>query len=258
MNPVVIGDATLYLGDCMDILPTLPKVDCVVTSPPYNQIDPTVMKASGKYKAAGDGWLATVAECGYADLRDEAEYTEWLRDVINGCIAQCSGTVWVNHKTRYRDGVAIHPVHLLPFPLWAEIIWARPGSMTLNAKRFAPSHEHIIGFGKPSYWDDTYKADFTVWHMTPQSYKGHPCAYPMELCSKLIGATCVPGGTVLDPFLGSGTTGVVALEMGRKFIGCEIDPNYFDIACRRIEEAHKQHQLFAEPDRKPEQMGLEA
>jgi site-specific DNA-methyltransferase (adenine-specific) len=241
----VIGNATLYLGDCLSILPTLPKVDAVVTSPPYNQIDPSVMKACGKYKAAGDGWLANVAENGYADMRDEDEYATWLCSVVAACMERCDGTVWVNHKTRYRDGVAIHPVQLMPFPMWAEIIWARPGSMTLNAGRFAPSHERILGFGKPSFWDDSQKTHFTVWNMTPESYPGHPCAYPAELCKRLIAATCHKDGTVLDPFCGSGTTGAVAVQLERQFIGIEIEPKYFDIACERIENAQRQSRLFA-------------
>lgn len=245
MRKEIIGNATLYLGDCLEMLPTLPKVDAVITSPPYNQIDPSIMKPSGKYKAARDGWLANISKNGYADLLDEDEYADWLREVIKACMERCLGTVWVNHKTRYRDGIAIHPIALLPFPLWAEIIWSRPGSMTLNAGRFAPSHEHILGFGKPKYWDDSQKMHFTVWNMQPEAYQGHPCAYPSELCKRLIAATCRKEGVVLDPFAGSGTTGSVAVQLGRKFIGIEIEPKYFDIACERIENAQRQQRMFA-------------
>lgn len=242
---VVIGNATLYLGDCLEIIPALAEVECVVTSPPYNQIDPSKMKASGKYKASKDSWIAGIQSVGYADSKDEHEYQEWLRSVVRACIDLCSGTVWVNHKTRFRDGVALHPVSMLPFPMWADIIWSRPGSMTLNAKRFAPSHEYILGFGKPSYWDDQFKTRFTVWEMPPQSESGHPCAYPVGLVQPLIAATCPPDGTVFDPFMGSGSTGVAAVQCGRKFVGCEIEPKYFEIACKRLEAIQAQGKLFA-------------
>jgi hypothetical protein len=198
------------------------------------------MKASGKYKAAGDGWIESIQAVGYADSKDESEYQDWLRGIVAACIDHCSGTVWVNHKTRFRDGIAIHPVTMLPFPMWADIIWSRPGSMTLNAGRFAPSHEYILGFGKPAHWEDRLKTMFTVWSIQPRSERGHPCAYPIEIPRTLIEATCPKDGTTLDPFMGSGTTVLAAMDLGRKSIGIEIEPRYFDIACERVAAAQSQ------------------
>jgi site-specific DNA-methyltransferase (adenine-specific)/modification methylase len=86
-------------------------------------------------------------------------------------------------------------------------------------------------------------------------YRDHPTQKPiavMEWCLSFL-PDCQ---TILDPFMGSGTTGVACAKLGRKFIGIEIEPRYFDIACKRIEDAYKQPDLFIEPPKKPEQLGI--
>lgn len=246
-NIVKIGDATLYHGDCLEILPTLDKVDAVVTSPPYNQIDPKNMRPSGmtKDRGAGLGWIEKFQEHGYADDKDESEYQEWLATIIAACKESCIGTVWVNHKTRYRDGIAIHPLSFLPFPLYSEVVWDRGGSLTLNANRYAPSHEYFFGFWKPVTWDASGNKRMSVWRISKEGQDGHVCAYPVKLVSPLIMDSTPADGVVLDPFMGSGTTGVACANLGRKFIGIEIERKYFDIACERIEAAYAQGRLFA-------------
>lgn len=237
MRVETIGDCTLYLGDCMEVLPTLGKVDAVVTSPPYN-INGGNHKPSGMFTDVP----RNITRQWYKDDLPEDEYQAWMMTVLAESLKACSGVVWVNHKTRY-DKVALHPVRFLDFPLWAEIIWDRGGSMTLNAKRFAPSHEVILGFGKPTYWDDSSNTLMTVWRLAPEQNADHPCSFPVAIPLRLIGASCKPNGTVLDPFMGSGTTGVACVKTGRRFIGIEIDPTYFDIACKRIEAATLQLRL---------------
>jgi DNA modification methylase len=83
--------------------------------------------------------------------------------------------------------------------------------------------------------------------------KQHPCPRQVDACEHVIGNWCAPGGAVFDPFMGSGTTGVACANLGRKFIGIEIEPKYFDIACRRIEAAYKQPDMFIAPPAKPVQ-----
>ncbi len=238
----------LYLGDCREILPTLGKVDAVVTSPPYNTL-PTNAKASGLHAERKSGrniWMEK-ASTGYADSRPEDEYQEWLNKILAQCAEQSMGLIWVNHKVRYRDGTAVHPVRMISLPLYAEIIWNRGGSMALNCKRFAPSHEGIWAFGLPHYWDDKNNMLMSVWNV-PQAQRDvgndHPCPYPEAIIRPIIVSSSPVGGVILDPFLGSGTTGVAAVKLGRKFIGIEIEPKYFDIACRRIEDALNRPDLF--------------
>lgn len=242
-----IGDATLYLGDCLDILPTLGKVDAIVTSPPYNTLNPSA-KPSGLHAERSTGvnkWMDK--QGGYFDQRTEDEYQEWQQVFLDSCMRQ-SSVVWINHKTRYRNGLGIHPLEFYRAPLFAEVVWDRGVSMALNCGRFAPSHEYWFGFGKPDYWDDSVNKLLSVWRIPPGAGKhesnDHPCPYPERLVNPIIVGSSPKDGTILDPFMGSGTTGVACMNLGRKFIGVEIEEKYFNIACERIDQAQRQGRLF--------------
>jgi DNA modification methylase len=242
------GTVQLYLGDCLAILPTLEpgSVDAVVTSPPYNTL-PLNNKPSGIHaerKSGVNKWIAR-ASSGYFDDRPEDEYQEWLRRIVGACLTVSRGLMWINHKVRYRDGVAVHPVRFLPFPIYSEVIWDRRGSLALNCKRYAPSHETLLAFGSPHWWSDELNGMMSVWVIGfDRDDNDHPCAFPVELVSPLIKSSCPPTGTILDPFMGSGTTGVAAVRLGRKFIGIEISEEYFAIAKKRIEDAVTGGPLF--------------
>lgn len=245
---------TLYHGDCLEILPELEDgiVDAVVTSPPYNQLGERVGKAgSGMHKA--NGFFKTVRSEGYEDDMPEDAYQEWLRNVVRQAIRVSAGLVWVNHKVRYRDGEAIHPARFLPFPIYSEVIWDRCGAVALNCRRHAPSHEGLWAFGKPSWWDDSRNKRLSVWRIPPireAGANGHPCPFPIELAMECIVSSCPPAGTVLDPFAGSGTTGVACARTNRRFIGIELNERYCEIAAKRIEAAEPA--LFQQPDPTPE------
>ena len=169
---VEIGDATLYLGDCAEILQTLDKVDAVITDPPYGiTLPPTSC------------WLVWDKLNGDNDFADcELCWTNWHKAV---------------RRLQWR---------------WNGMI--RQG----NEERYHPTQKPI-GVMK----------------------------WVIELCPK--------SETILDPFMGSGTTGVAAIQMGRKFIGIEREPKYFDIACKRIEQASRQVDMFVEQP-KQEQTSL--
>ena len=241
----------LICGDCREVLPTLGNVDITVSSPPYNTLN---HPASGSGMHKGNRWVEK-SSGGYFDDRPEDDYQMWVREIFSLCIEKSNGLVWINHKVRYRNGVGIHPARMFPWPIYSEIVWDRCGSMTLNAKRFAPSHEGFWAFGSPHYWDDKNNTSMSVWRMPPQVADDHPCPYPERLVRPIIESSCPINGVVLDPFMGSGTTGVAAVKLGRKFTGIEIEPRYFDIACRRISEALKQPDFFIE---KPKPVKQEA
>jgi site-specific DNA-methyltransferase (adenine-specific) len=228
---------TIYHGDCREILPSL-KVQCVVTSPPYNTL-PIAHKPSGIHAERRSGvnqWIAKAVN-GYFDVRPEEEYQKWIREIIGACLDICDGLVWVNHKVRYRDGVAIHPARMLPFPIYSEIIWNRRGSMALNCKRYAPSHETILGFGRPLDWDDSLNKLMSVWDdIPPQLESEHPCPYPEEIPARLLRSSCPIGGIVLDPFSWIGTTLRAAKDLGRRAIGIEIEERYCEIAAKRLSQ----------------------
>jgi DNA modification methylase len=254
---------TLYLGDCREIMDAWPpcfRVDAVVTSPPYNTL-PQSAKASGLHaerKSGVNQWMEKAAS-GYADNRPEDEYQAWLNSILELCASRAMGLVWMNHKVRYREGEAIHPARMTTLPIYSEIIWNRGGSMALNCKRYAPSHEGIWAFGTPHYWDDRHNTMMSVWNV-PQAIRdagnNHPCPYPEAIVRPLIESSCPVGGTILDPFTGSGTTGVASVKSARKFVGIEMEQKWFDVACHRISKALEQQDLFIEKPKRATQLGL--
>lgn len=258
MAPVIIGNATLYLGDCLEILPMLPKVDCVVTSPPYN----LVREWSGGGPNSTMKSLEARYEEWYEDEMPEVEYQAWQKRVVRGLLERCTGSIFYNHKVRYallRRGTIYHPLDWLrEFPLWCEIIWDRTGGQGGNSSRYIVSDERIYQIGRPKVWNGALGLT-TVWRIPPVSVNGYVCAFPEEIPRRCIASTTALGDIVLDPFLGSGTTGAAATQLGRKFIGIEIEPKYFDIACSRIENAQRQSKLFNDENLqtlRPEQINI--
>ncbi len=226
---------TVHNCDALRLLGNMPSnsVDIVVTSPPYN---------IGSDHRRGGGFAEEklinrkLRDSFYEDGEDvpEPEYQAWLYTVVAECLRVSRGLVWINHKTRFRGGVGIHPLEFLKFPVYSEIIWARPGSFMLNSKRFAQSHEYVFGFGKPHYWDDTVNSKCTVWHIPAVQNSAHACPYPEQLIEPLILGSCPLNGIVLDPFMGSGTSAMVAKRLGRQFIGSEINGEYIEYSRGRL------------------------
>ena len=252
----VIGPCLLVNADCLKVLPLLPDgcVDAVVTSPPYNTL-PTSHNPSGLHGERQSGvnkWIEKAAR-GYFDSMPEDEYQTWICGVLNECRRITSGLVWVNHKIRYRDGEAVHPARMFPWPIYTEVIWDRGGSMALNCKRYAPSTEHLLAFGRPVVWNDHLNGLMSVWRMPADNDDNdHPCAFPVELAVRPIKSSTAEGGVVFDPFMGSGTVGVAAIRTGRRCVGIELDPGYYRAACDRIRREWETYQggpMFApKPD----------
>ena len=243
---VTIGNAELWLGDCLEILPTLPKVNLYFTSPPYNQ-NLQAFKPSGMHKESR--WVERISSS-YYDTMPEDEYQEWQVRVLDACLAQAhvDGSIFYNHKVRWRDGVPIFPISWVLKSKWIprqEIIWARNGSVTQNARMFPPSEERIFWLRNQSWkWVRDDPKLMSVWRVNSAADTEHPVAFPLELPTRAIASVSDKDDTVCDPFMGSGTTGVACMNLGRKFIGIEIEPKYFDIACRRIEDAQRQQRLI--------------
>lgn len=105
-------------------------------------------------------------------------------------------------------------------------------------------------------WGEGVGAVPNIISMMPDRERCHPNEKPLRLMEQIVATHSQPGDVVLDPFMGSGTTGVAAIKLGRRFIGIELDPAHFETACRRFEEAYKQPRLFAEPAPKIEQLSM--
>jgi DNA modification methylase len=213
MNKTIIGNATLYLGDCMDILPTLDKVDAVITDPPYG------INENSK-KVASRGKLASPKDYGDFDW-DKAPPPDALIELIRT-------------KGQHQAFFGGNYFTLPPTSCW--LVWDK-----LNGSNDFADCELA--------WTNWPKAVRRLqWRWNGMIRQGneeryHPTQKPLEVMKWVI-ELCPKSDTILDPFMGSGTTGVAAVQMGRKFIGIEREPKYFEIACKRIEDAQRTFDMF--------------
>lgn len=223
-----IGDATLYLGDCMEVLPTLGKVDAVITDPPYGL----------KMQTRSDGGGVCSASSG-AKVYERSDWDKERpgREIFDAMLAASDlQIIWGgNYFTDY----------LPPSQQW--LSWDK-GQDGFSLADFELA------------WSSQDKACRRINYarsLALKDGKQHPTQKPLAVMRWCIEQAGKPK-LILDPFMGSGTTGVAAVELGCAFIGIEREPKYFDIACKRIEQAYAQGQLFAPEQSKPQQLGLEA
>lgn len=210
MKPVVIGNATLYLADCMDVLPTLQAAECVLTDPPYG------INAARTRNSQKDGWVDYGVDGWDMERPDPAIFPLLLQ----------AGRVQIVWGGNYFTD-------LLP-PTMQWLVWDKgQRDFSLADCEFAWSSQRraarIFNYSRGAALQDG---------------KEHPTQKPVALMAWCIAQAGNPS-TVLDPFMGSGTTGVACMNLGRKFIGIEREPKYFEIACRRIEDAQRQGRLIA-------------
>lgn len=225
----VIGNATLYLGDCRDILPTLPKVDAVITDPPYSDNTHKMAKTN---KGKGYGTKLVT----FAALDDEA-----FLGVMEACLAASHG--WVVATCDYRHAALLYP-HKRFVRLGA---WVKPNPMPqISGDRPGQGFEAVLVMhsgGRTKKWNRGGGAG--VWTFPTEGGGTEvPTQKPIALASAFVSDFTAHGETVCDPFLGSGTTGIASVKAGRQFVGIEQDPKHFDIACRRIEDAQRQGRLI--------------
>jgi len=211
MKKEVIGDATLYQGDCKDILPELGLVDAVVTDPPYGiNADKAASSNKGKW-----GWKY------YGD-------TEWDLKKPNKTLLKLILKKSSNHIIW---GGNYFTDSLPPTMRW--LIWDK-GQRDFSLADFEMA------------WTSQNKASRIFNHSRSkaiQDVKRHPTQKPLALMEWCL-AFFPDAKTILDPFMGSGTTGIACMNLHRHFIGIEKDPEYFEIACKRISDAEKQGDLF--------------
>lgn len=224
MEKVIIGKAELYLADCMDVLPTLGKVHAVVTDPPYGIGENG--ERSSRTKNRGRWNNPKPVDYGFV---------EWDKkpldlSVINAVLE--AGTYQIIFGGNYYA--------LPPTSCW--LVWDK-----LNGNNDFADCELA--------WTNLNKAVRRIqflWNgfqrQNNEKRGDHPTQKPIGVMRWCLSHLPDDAQTILDPFMGSGTTGVAAVQMGRKFIGIEREPRYFDIACRRIEDAQRQVDIFAAPE----------
>ena len=228
VEKVTIGNATLYLGDCREILPTLPKVDAVITDPPYG-----IGEAAGKN--ASRGKLAVAKDFGNDSWDDEPISPDLIQ--------------MVRHAGKWTVIFGGNYYALPAARCW--LVWDKEN----GESDFADCELAWTNLPKAVrriryMWNGMLRANGEV--------RGdHPTQKPIGVMAWAINHVPEPCRTILDPFMGSGTTGVAAMNLQRQFIGIEREAKYFDIACRRIEDAQRQGQLLpAEPAGEAQQTGL--
>ena len=219
-----IGDATLILGDCLEVLPTLGKVDAVVTDPPYGIAHSSNYGASWQGRQIASDQDTSARDTALADFKNVAAFGTWKTPPITGCKG---ALVW--------DKGPAFGMGDLAFP-WKgswELIYVR-GDLWRGQRDEGVLRGHL-----QVSWESQGRC--------------HPHQKPVSLIEALL-LKLAESCTILDPFMGSGTTGVACAKLGRKFIGIELDPGYFQIACERIQKAYDQADLFIEaPKPKPVQ-----
>jgi site-specific DNA-methyltransferase (adenine-specific) len=247
---------TLYCGDCLDVLPSLTGVDAIITSPPYN-LSNTGLQKKNNFSATKGLWRSASIQNGYGIHTDDLpyeEYEEWQRKVISACWNTLTeeGVIFYNHKPRPRDGQIWLPTRLVPehIPIRQVVIWKRNAGFNFSRSHFVPTHEWILVLAKPDFRIRSRGASGIgdVWEFPALPDPEHPAPFPLELPLRALEP--IDAIKILDPFMGSGTTGVAAIKEGRRFVGIEIEPRYFDIACRRISDALSRPDMFI-PSPKP-------
>jgi site-specific DNA-methyltransferase (adenine-specific)/modification methylase len=199
----VIGNAEIWLGDCRDILPTLPKVDAVITDPPYGigANKQTLGKGKKEFDRGGD-W-------------DEAA-PDLSVCMIAPLLCFWGGNYFADQLPVTNDWLIWHKVNDGRSFSECEMAWTNFGRQTRHLSHHWAGEE-----------------------------KEHPTQKPLPVMLWCIGQAGGEARVIADPFMGSGTTGVACMVLGRAFIGIEREPKYFDIACRRIEDAQRQGRLIA-------------
>lgn len=234
----IIGNSVLYHGDCRDILPVIGRVDAVITDPPFEkEAHRAIRRTQHSIKTGENVGL------------DFDAITETLRNDI---------AKW---GTNNCDGWALYFCQAEAVSIWRDsiedamgkykraCIWVKPDSSPqFNGQMPAQGYESIVcqwaGEGHSKWNGGGRRGVFTHNTNQPNREGTHPTEKPLPLMQELIGLFTNIDDTVLDPFMGSGTTGMACAKMGRKFIGIEIDDRYFELSCRRITAAYNQPDMF--------------
>lgn len=210
----VIGNAVLYLGDCRDILPALPKVDAVITDPPFGVGN--FVQVTGSKRGRGELYGKEVTW-------NESPPTNEVFEIIKK--KSKHRIIWgANFFNCFEEN-------------GGAIIWDKFQKMPNFSKADIASCTHYKK-------TEIVRIPWTNFDVARQAQTDHPCERPVSLYEWCIDYLPKPIKSVLDPYLGSGSCGVAAIGMGKEFIGIEREPKYFDIACRRIEDAQRQGGLF--------------
>ena len=226
----------IYQGDCLELMKDIPdkSIDLVITSPPFNL---------GLSHHTGN-----IRHNPYFDNLPEEEYRLWQTKILNEIykVLTPRGSLFYNHKNRIRQGKQISPYEWLlktDFIIKQELVWFNR-SQNFDKCRFYPMTERVYWLSKnieTDFYNNVNHHDLFEWKSVGTKNE-HKRAFPVELVKDIL--NCFPENiTVLDPFIGSGTTAIACLELNRNYIGMELEPKYVEIANKRIDDYKQQLRL---------------
>lgn len=235
IHSLQIGNATIYRGDCLRILPTLAVegIDAVVTDPPYGTEE---THAGHLGKVVLRNGEAAGQPLGFAGI----SCTELVEQALTWCRLAAR---WVVFTCEWQYVHALHEAGILVrFGIWRKPDGApqftgdRPGmGWEAVAICHRPGKKFWNGGGTHAFWN----------YPKGQNRTGHPTGKPLGLFADFVRSFSDPGDMILDPYMGSGTTGVACLNLGRRFIGIEQDAGYFEIARKRLVAAQEELEIAA-------------
>lgn len=242
MKPVVIGNAELWLGDCMDVLPLLPRVDACITDPPYEAEAHTKGRRLLGEQKNGE----RTVEYGALDFEcitdeERRQVSQMMANLSDGWLLTfCQAEAVSMWRDAHEDGGAKYK---------RAMVWIKPdGAPQFTGDRPGMGYESIVaswcGMGRSRWNGGGRHGVFIVPQRDGNHAKQHMTQKPIRLMRELVALFTSPGDLILDPYAGSGTTGVAAIGLDRKFIGIEREERYFEIAVKRIEDAQRISDMF--------------
>lgn len=238
----------MICGDAVEIMKAIPSgsVDLIITSPPYNLKNST---GNGMKDGRGGKWANAALQKGYSHHEDSMphdEYVKWQRACLKQMLRLIpdDGAIFYNHKWRVQGGLLQDRQDILKgFPVRQIIIWRRKGGFNFNPGYFLPTYEVIYLIAKPKF-KLLPKANGVgdVWEFTQDMNNKHPAPFPLMMIDRIISSTNAK--TVLDPFMGSGTTAIAAINNDRNYIGIDVSPEYCEMAEQRIKRETAQGRLL--------------
>ena len=240
----------IYNEDCLKTMERIHdnSVDLVVTSPPYNK-GFYANKNAKQSKVWNTLNGRKIAYDSFSDDMPPEEYEEWQKAVISECIRilKPSGSLFYNHKDIIYKGLIVPPKWVYDFKVRQQIIWDRQSSCMIDPHYFMPANEWIYWIVKDEkrVFFDKEKSAFrtNIWRMNTDK-NPHPAPFPYIMAANIINCCSKEGDIVYDPFMGSGTTALASVKLGRHYIGSEISEKYVQMANDKIKIEQSQLTLF--------------
>lgn len=243
----------IVCGDVIEVIEQMPdkSIDLIVTSPPYNLKNSS---GNGMKDGRGGKWKNAALMNGYShhnDCMPHLQYVEWQRNCLAAMmrILKDTGAIFYNHKWRVQRGLLQDRQDIVKdLPVRQIIIWQRNGGINFNPGYFLPTFEVFYLIAKKDFkLAPKANAFGDVWSFPHERNNLHPAPFPIDLITRIVQSTTAK--IILDPFIGSGTTAIVAKSNNRKYIGIDISPAYVAKANERIKDYFSKKGDYAQSEK---------